>query len=279
MYNCPRSATVAATQQSVVWVLERDVFRCGGLHGRLPQSSWLFGLVGVSRAQSRCAFGAHSAPRAALRGSESAVVQARNLLRAGWLPCCRQYVQEVQQNEESQVELFLNSGEPLRPLARSAHTAGAWHGWQALSNHAACALHQALTTTTAPNAPRHALQSCGVCPRSQSPSWRRCRARRSSRCWTPLRSRCSSRAPPSCGRCGGRMARAAVAVAPGADPWRAQALGSCQLLFGRPCAAGACCCLCLRACTYCMQGVHQHATYSTTAHARFHLALNPSPPP
>lgn len=27
MYNCPRSATVASTQQSVVWVLERDVFR------------------------------------------------------------------------------------------------------------------------------------------------------------------------------------------------------------------------------------------------------------
>ena len=28
MYNCPRSATVAATKESVVWVLERDVFRC-----------------------------------------------------------------------------------------------------------------------------------------------------------------------------------------------------------------------------------------------------------
>ena len=27
MYNCPRSATVAATQASVVWVLERDAFR------------------------------------------------------------------------------------------------------------------------------------------------------------------------------------------------------------------------------------------------------------
>jgi cGMP-dependent protein kinase 2 len=27
MYNCPRSATVAATKDSVVWVLERDVFR------------------------------------------------------------------------------------------------------------------------------------------------------------------------------------------------------------------------------------------------------------
>lgn len=28
MYNSPRSATVAATQESTVWVLERDIFRC-----------------------------------------------------------------------------------------------------------------------------------------------------------------------------------------------------------------------------------------------------------
>lgn len=27
MYNCPRSATVASTQDAVVWVLERDIFR------------------------------------------------------------------------------------------------------------------------------------------------------------------------------------------------------------------------------------------------------------
>lgn len=27
MYNIPRSATVAATQASVVWVLERDLYR------------------------------------------------------------------------------------------------------------------------------------------------------------------------------------------------------------------------------------------------------------
>ena len=27
MFNCPRSATVAAIQDSVVWVLERDIFR------------------------------------------------------------------------------------------------------------------------------------------------------------------------------------------------------------------------------------------------------------
>ena len=28
MYNVPRSATVAATHESTVWVLERDAFRC-----------------------------------------------------------------------------------------------------------------------------------------------------------------------------------------------------------------------------------------------------------
>ena len=27
MYNVPRSATVAATKDSVVWVLERDIYR------------------------------------------------------------------------------------------------------------------------------------------------------------------------------------------------------------------------------------------------------------
>lgn len=28
MYSCPRSATVASLQDSIVWVLERQIFRC-----------------------------------------------------------------------------------------------------------------------------------------------------------------------------------------------------------------------------------------------------------
>eukprot|EP00887_Chlorella_sp_A99_P002633 scaffold6.g2633.t1 len=56
MYNCPRNATVAATQHSVVWVLERDVLR--------------------------------------------------------------RHVQELQESEASQLELFLNSVPVLAPLSK-----------------------------------------------------------------------------------------------------------------------------------------------------------------
>lgn len=41
MYNCPRSATVAATQDAVVWVLERDIFRQHVKKGQEDASSQL----------------------------------------------------------------------------------------------------------------------------------------------------------------------------------------------------------------------------------------------
>lgn len=57
MYSCPRSATVAAMQDSVVWVLERQLFRCCK-HSCclcLPPAGMLEGLssVGLMHAASK----------------------------------------------------------------------------------------------------------------------------------------------------------------------------------------------------------------------------------
>ena len=40
MYNSPRSATVAATQESTVWVLERDIFRCVHVKCHVTPVQW-----------------------------------------------------------------------------------------------------------------------------------------------------------------------------------------------------------------------------------------------
>ena len=39
MYNVPRSATVAATKDSLVWVLERDIYRCGLIYDQYTETA------------------------------------------------------------------------------------------------------------------------------------------------------------------------------------------------------------------------------------------------
>ena len=57
MYSCPRSATVAATQDAVVWVLERDVFRCATLTSKLDLDAGVMISGGIDEnliAEARC---------------------------------------------------------------------------------------------------------------------------------------------------------------------------------------------------------------------------------
>ena len=83
MYDCPRNATVAATVDAVVWVMDRAVFRWGLLAGS----------VRYSRNWWTCAFIGHAMP-------------------------CRYFVREQQETAVSQVELFLNSVPILASLSR-----------------------------------------------------------------------------------------------------------------------------------------------------------------
>ena len=52
MYNVPRSATVAATKDSVVWVLERDIYRCGPARWALPTVFLVFAAAAAAATTS-----------------------------------------------------------------------------------------------------------------------------------------------------------------------------------------------------------------------------------
>ncbi len=96
MYDSPRSATVAATTDAVVWVLDRAVFRCA--HRRRGQRP-----------------GSGSGRRPRTRGARSDLGAPP---RCCWGCARRHFVREVQENQVSQVELFLNSVPILSPLTK-----------------------------------------------------------------------------------------------------------------------------------------------------------------
>ena len=93
LYTTPRSATVAATLDSVVWVLERDTFR------------WVdFAFTSLIRSCNTffqvVQWGLHC------YGADVYGIT------------CRRHVKEVQENKTSQIEVFLNSVPLLSYLSR-----------------------------------------------------------------------------------------------------------------------------------------------------------------
>lgn len=126
MYSCPRSATVAALQDSVVWVLERQVFRSG--HSAYPSccrsAFWPLAPFSQTRLCLDCTWLKNYA-----RCVSPLVVQLKD---TGCTPLLwnepmqqhclmvghRQFMQEAKETEASQVELFLNSVPLLASLSR-----------------------------------------------------------------------------------------------------------------------------------------------------------------
>ncbi len=106
MYDCPRSATVAATTDASVWVLERDIFRCV-----LPGGSTQAGVRTVRPGSYAGQMQGTRLPRpprpyrAAVDGMQLAEQLVYGLLRS----LCRHFVQASVEDEKGQIQLFLNT--------------------------------------------------------------------------------------------------------------------------------------------------------------------------